>query len=175
MGWGAGLHPPARMGPFQQKCLGPKEKSSGCGLREPEPFYKLRSNTMGCVLPKDGKFCICITPKAASPAAQRGETNTWSQQQNVPLAIEKLRNCLKIKRTNGGETAKWWKQKRQVALCFPLGSPHELGGSRRTKACLHNSWCLQINIEVLWKNPIEFLLPIAINLPSAINLHLSWK
>lgn len=34
VGSGAGFHPPARMGPFRQKHLGPKEKSSGGWVEE---------------------------------------------------------------------------------------------------------------------------------------------
>lgn len=37
--------------------------------------------------------------------------------------IEKLRNCLKVKGTNGGKMAKWWKQKPQVGSLFSPGVP----------------------------------------------------
>lgn len=38
-------------------------------------------------------------------------------------AIEKLRNCLKVKGTNGEKTAEWWKQKPQVGSRLSPGLP----------------------------------------------------
>lgn len=56
----------------------------------------------------------------------------------------------------------------KLALCFPLGSPKELGGPRRARACLCDNWCLQMNIQALWKNPMELLVPTECNKSSSI-------
>lgn len=81
-GGGAGFHPPARIGSFCQECLGPKEKSCGGWVEKAWALFYAKKQHNGVSAAKgcSAKFCICIVSTAASPAAHRGETNTWKQQ-----------------------------------------------------------------------------------------------
>ena len=98
------------------------------GLREPEHFFMLRSNIMGCVLPKGGKpsFASALLPKQLHlqlHLQRRGKYMETAAKRASGPAIEKLGNCLKVKGTNGGKMAEWWKQKPQVGSPLSPGLP----------------------------------------------------
>lgn len=81
-----GFHPPARIGSFCRKHLGPQKSCNGSVEKDRALFYaKKQDNEVSAAKGSSGKFFICIVSKAASPAAHRGETNTWKQQQKMHL------------------------------------------------------------------------------------------
>lgn len=139
-------------------------------LREPEHFFMLRSNIMGYVLPKGSKpsFASASLPKQIHLQLTE-DRQTWKQQQNVPpnRPLQSSETAWKSKAQTERKRLSGGSRNPRLALSFPLGSPHELGGPKRATACLHDSWCLQMNIQALWKNPMELLLPTDCNKSSS--------